>query len=90
MTPTMEWQGMESAPRDGTWILAVCNFGRGQVELRIVRYVTNHLPWREHGEFGPFVWNTQDERPNIGTIAEKIPTHWMPLPEPPTPPTIGE
>lgn len=50
----MNWQPIETAPRDGTWMLVACG-------------------WRREGEDAIG-----------GTIRWDIPTHWMPLPPPPT------
>lgn len=62
----MEWQPIQTAPKDGTEILA------GQAGTRKV---------------GVIVWNIEIER--WSAPAEHwdepswLPTHWMPLPEPP-------
>jgi hypothetical protein len=77
-----KWLPIESAPKDGTWILAYCDFADGGKEPRIVRWVADDRPTDDR-PFGPFIWATQDGRPNIGTIAERVATHWQPLPPPP-------
>jgi hypothetical protein len=64
-----EWQPIETAPKDGTRILA-CVAGREGVE--IVAHATHKHrgpPWREHYSLGRVCWHQ--------------PSHWMPLPTPP-------
>jgi hypothetical protein len=65
----MEWQLIETAPKDGTWVLAF-----ESPNMRVVRWgsVGVHL----------FSGRSGDERWNDGEY-DFAPTHWMPLPEPP-------
>jgi len=65
-----EWQPIETAPRDGTWILAInatTNPGRQHV-VKYSERQSKKFPW------------TRDETP-MGWVAGL--THWMPLPDPP-------
>lgn len=79
-----EWRDISNAPRDGSWVLLFCDFHDGGKEMRVARWVADHRPaTRREKPYGPFVWATQDGPPNLGTIAERVPTHWMPLPAPP-------
>jgi hypothetical protein len=75
------WQPIETAPRDGTWILAlsprslpVCQVVRWEVEHPSharPEFQNNYAMWAGYYEaHGPF----------DGPV-----THWMPLPEPPRP-----
>lgn len=69
-----KWRTMRTAPKDGTNILLWTDLEAG---LPVVAH------WRDtihSGEYGRFVW----KEPAGGAIAERVPTHWMPLPEPPT------
>ena len=78
----MNWQPIETAPRDGTWIL----LAGGRVEYGwyaeqpplVVGQYTNdgpgglddwqwHFAWYDGGYYGEYIG----------------PTHWQPLPEPP-------
>ena len=80
----MEWQLIETAPRDGTWMLLTggeCSYDEvskakkrpvvGQwTTYRNGRKVNGHwqFAWYDGGYYGEY----------------KNPTHWMPLPPPPT------
>lgn len=65
-----QWRPIETAPKDGTWILGINNRGNQAVII-----------WGLTGWFHPF----SDGRPSsfwnggCGSVA----THWMPLPAPP-------
>lgn len=61
------WQPIETAPKDGTWILAVRSEGRPSHQT-IVRW--DHVDWPDNWSDGEYTF---------------CPTHWMPLPAPPTP-----
>lgn len=66
----MSWQTIDTAPKDGTSILAwPCYSGHGvcQVEWKAMKRVKGR-------------WEHQ-----WGRCVPIAPTHWMPLPEPPTP-----
>lgn len=73
----MKWEPIETAPKDGTWILAV----KG-------RYVPAVAKWDP--ERGSFEFTEPDgfaEEEHYRAYVEQTdpwePTHWMPLPEPP-------
>lgn len=67
----MEWQDISTAPKDGTWILAiVCgNWMDGKP------YIPSVSRWT----CGSWDAENYDE-----TGEDWFPTHWMPLPDPPT------
>jgi hypothetical protein len=79
----MEWQSIETAPKDGTRILA---FAQGSYGASDVYY-------------GVASWVNADPDLNPHIPADQLslwcwefairPTHWLPLPLPP-PPTTGE
>lgn len=79
----MKWEPIETAPKDGTWILAVA---RGFVPA-----VAKWEPgWRKGGSF-EFVEvetfaNDDHWQEYVDTTDPWRPTHWMPLPEPPESP----
>lgn len=70
----LEWQQIETAPRDGT---------------RIILGSAGNEPvmgsWREYADGGG--WSHGDEESDVpyGPMDDPrwTPTHWMPLPEPP-------
>lgn len=81
----MVWQTMETAPRDGTRILA-WNADYGQRETSMQKYgkgSPGFAEW-EKGD-GPLNagWGWQEPQHNWGSTWK--PTHWMPLPASPLP-----
>jgi len=68
----MEWQPIETAPKDGTEIWA---YNGEQVRM-------HWITWEHEGESGG-MWQYADEI--LSDVAPDCwqPTHWMPLPEPP-------
>ena len=71
MTDTSNWQPIETAPRDGTHILAAW------VPVNLPRWVRETIMWMD-GEWVA-TWSH-------GPILSR-PTHWVPLPDPPRPMT---
>lgn len=82
----MEWQPIETAPKDGTVILFAA-------EGKVV------AGWF-HNDFAPFPWAFVDDvRESLTGCCDNeltgrvytngyplgVPTHWMPLPDPPKP-----
>lgn len=68
-----EWLPIESAPKDGTSVLAIWSYitdkyDYGAKTHAIVHFSEHHQKWWSNG-------------------ADKEPTHWMPLPFPPTQPS---
>lgn len=71
----MEWQPIETAPKDGTSVL-LCR--RDQMQV---------ASFGESSVFGKKQWVYGEIWDDYNTRAEfDDPTHWMPLPEPPTAP----
>jgi len=68
------WQPIETAPKDGTPILIACSYGLG---VRIGQ-------WHDYHDNA----NTRQLGPRWGFLfiagRDVDPTHWMPLPAPPT------
>jgi hypothetical protein len=67
----MDWQPIETAPKDGRWMLAAWHIPKDDFGycVSVVRYAGNS-DWRE----------------KLGDGADDpvcLPTHWMPLPAPP-------
>jgi hypothetical protein len=71
--PDQRWQAMETAPKNGRHFLAVV-----EGKVRIVAFgKTSHIPL--------YGWNLADQGAEEWELCQ--PTHWMPLPEPPSPMT---
>ena len=66
----IEWQPIETAPKDGTDILVMT----GET-MHVVRWINIH------GDFD--YWAVDDNKHGPFTLRGKAPTHWMSLPEPP-------
>jgi hypothetical protein len=65
------WQPIETAPKDGNRILVSGNTDIATTEFTNGRWVLSPIAWDGDGETG-----------GIADL-EFVPTHWMPLPEPP-------
>jgi hypothetical protein len=68
----MDWKPIETAPKDGTWVL-LCKPDNGK---------RNQCRVRE----GKFIYNDDDDpcwRVNFGFWPFDRPTHWMLMPKPP-------
>ena len=63
----MEWQQIETAPKDGTEILLACALPLVDIGL---------CYWRNDNVMVGWTWGLGKEFRN--------PTHWMPLPDPPS------
>ena len=64
----VEWQPIETAPKDGTFILTFCGGGEA--------WCPTISRWNGDG------WG--DEHSTFHIQGLNYPTHWMPLPPPPT------
>lgn len=69
----MGWQGIESAPKDGTAILAINNRGNCAV-----------ISWEDKFCHGWVVhFSSFEAHPFWNGACGSVPTNWMPLPAPP-------
>ena len=69
------WQPIDTAPKDGTWILLAVDssYTTTPLTVSVCRYISSPYPsWRDYADYKFLVGGNE-------------PTHWMPLP--PTPPT---
>lgn len=72
----MDWQPIETAPKDGTEVLLWLGFPFSRIE---------YAKWYQ----GWGLWiDAEDPEPEdsdeVRGTGELVPTHWMPLPEPPS------
>mgnify|MGYP001564453505 CR=1 FL=1 len=73
MTTWPAWQPMATAPKDGTAVLLAVKYSTGLVDRIAASWAERHQP--------RWIINGSAQR------LPAMPTHWMPLPEPP--PVIG-
>ena len=69
-----EWQPMETAPKDGTRILAWCLGAYDGPAATAVSWHSTYKVW----------WQDPNEATEYDPD-DMAPSHWMPLPEPPAP-----
>ena len=70
-----EWQPIETAPEDGTYILLGNRHGTW-VGKYLDRYISGYRP---SNPWHSMMLNCR----HMGRFPSVVPTHWMPLPEPP-------
>jgi hypothetical protein len=75
----MEWQPIETAPKDGRRIVA-WRQGYGWNGWEVLRWKVNTRTGREY--FGDPLENDDYD------LADEQPTHWLPIPEPPRLPPV--
>lgn len=69
-----EWQPIETAPKDGTWIL-------GFLKRKVLEDQIQCYCWNAHGSDDDLWVNASDTND-----FDEQPTHWMPIPAPPATP----
>lgn len=76
----MEWQPFETAPKDGTWILAIYAFQDDDRHQQWPGrcFVVKHLGYSNANQLD-LGWSLF---PGMGVGDESL-SHWMPLPAPP-------
>lgn len=82
----MEWQPIETAPKNGQWLLLCYQNQLGKWRWAIGSWETEILMDAEfgHDEYAPAGWYESPESCPYENDAFLIePTHWMPLPGPP-------
>jgi hypothetical protein len=72
---SMEWQPIETAPKDGSLIL--CG---NKMEIAIASWSTSAWVSKKQDDGSYGAWLVFDARSDSETIS---PSHWMPLPDPP-------
>lgn len=73
----MTWQPIETAPKDGTYILVFPGLWT-DVTCSIARY-----DYDTHARNPKPFWKRVDDMGLVSRSRSCQPTHWMPLPEPP-------
>lgn len=74
MRAEFTWHPIETAPRDGRKIFGFLDYGDPAKEMRVIAWTgDSRWPWRLDGD-------SHSDR-----VREGVPTHWMPLPLPPSP-----
>ena len=68
------WQPIETAPKDGTCILVGNRYGT---------WVAKHMPVYPSGYRPSSPWFCMMLNREYMYVLGDLPTHWMPLPEPP-------
>jgi hypothetical protein len=88
----MSWQPIETAPRDGTKVLGYC-IANGIPYIDVIWWrgnVPRVCPTREWHDDPGYVWRSAETDASTRGWSETLPnpgpTHWMPLPSPPTGP----
>jgi hypothetical protein len=71
----VEWQSIETAPDDGNPILC-CDATTGEIRVGIRKLF--------YANSGRYEW-FRDDLNVPGQTWSLVPTHWMPLPQPPEP-----
>lgn len=76
----ISWKPIETAPKDGTWILIYGGCIGDELDNRIV---TAYWDDDESSVYDP-CWRSFSEDAGVyGAFHDTEPTHWMPLPHPP-------
>jgi hypothetical protein len=66
-----KWQPIETAPKDGTEIIAYRKVQPPHIEA---------MSWADYGDTGRWYWTYDGDSPDVQ------PTHWIPIPPPPEEP----
>lgn len=78
----MNWQPIETAPKDGTLVLIVDESGSMEVSGYIAQW-EKRVEWVRKAKDGDVYREVKDECGYWDTDEITCPTNWMPLPEPP-------
>lgn len=74
----MDWQPIDTAPKDGRWVLV---FAPGFNTPQVARYAKTQT--YEHGQLERNDEGWQLDQDSFFRPKQPPPTHWMALPEPP-------
>jgi len=78
----MEWQPIETAPRDGTLVLLYgpCEWDKYVTKDSPKIIIVGFYDEYDYSEDSPFAWLSYTSNPYQDRI---LATHWLPLPNPP-------
>lgn len=76
-----EWQGIESAPKDGTRVLLSDEDGDAHVARWLMKLDAPEISIQGDERYGGWVIWCSDDGPH--SIVLPSATHWQPLPDPP-------
>lgn len=76
----MKWQPIEAAPKDGTNILLYRPTAYSWAQVTVGSYDPNNFAKKNPRPY----WQVMLSRIGVAEQRSWEPTHWMPLPEPPT------
>ena len=83
------WQPIETAPKDGTYILAVCESqGTTSERLAVIRwYTAKYFRRVNKAKRSDWDWDNYEDGwwGEDGLFGPYHPSHWMPVPSLPTP-----
>jgi len=80
-----DWKPIETAPRDGTWVILEGEFSGGDTSKALVgQWVGGVYPWRVMQSESFWDCGPVPENSIFNHWAEGRVHHWMPLPEPPS------
>lgn len=77
----MDWRTIDSAPLDGTKVLLFIEYGDAPV---VGEYWGEKLGWHVNAEHHRVICGTYCYGGSVSTERGMKPTHWMPLPPPPS------
>lgn len=75
-----EWQPIETAPKDETYIAAIARIDGKWSAVSTIAWNVYLGAWADH--IAPNEWADRHHMPRAKAVVVQ-PTHWMPLPEPP-------
>lgn len=85
-TPAPVWMDIESAPKDGTYILAYGALAYSddrEIKIGVTRWITENVSYWEQTSKDTQKLITKDDSHWDYSAEIIFPTHWMPLPTPP-------
>ena len=71
-----EWRPIETAPRDGTYILVMC---KNAIVANVYRWDAEYDDWTDDTLFSKHAVKVGDAWEQLGVLK-----YWLPLPQPPT------